>query len=125
YGRSFRERSIGAVVEDMASVGDSVFIADDLFWHHPARSLELAEALRKRGVKKRWILVQTRTDLACRNPELLEAWRPLAKDFDIFFGLEAASDDGLAGVVKDSNVAASVEAAGISRSMGYGVTGNF
>ena len=125
YGRSFRERSIGAVVDDLASVGDCVFVADDLFWHHPARSLELAEALKKRGVRKRWLLVQTRTDIVCRSPELLEAWRPLAKDFDIFFGLEAASDDGLAHVVKDNSVAASIEAAKISRSMGYGVTGNF
>jgi radical SAM superfamily enzyme YgiQ (UPF0313 family) len=106
-------------------VGDSVFIADDLFWHHPARSLELAQALKKRGIRKRWLLVQTRTDLVCRSAELLEAWRPLAKDFDIFFGLEAASDDGLANVVKDSSVSASIEAARISRSMGYGVTGNF
>jgi hopanoid C-3 methylase len=125
YDRSFRERSIGAVVEDLASVGDSVFIADDLFWNHPARSLELARALKARRVKKRWLLVQTRTDIVCRNPELLEAWRPLAKDFDIFFGLEAASDDGLAHVVKDNNVASSIEAARISRSMAYGVTGNF
>ena len=98
YGRSFRERSIGAVVEDIATVGDAVFIADDLFWNHPERSLELAEALKARGVRKRWILVQTRTDLVCRHAELLEAWRPLAKDFDIFFGLEAASDAGLASV---------------------------
>jgi radical SAM superfamily enzyme YgiQ (UPF0313 family) len=125
YGRSFRERSIGAVVDDLASVGDSVFIADDLFWNHPARGLELAEALKKRGVKKRWLLVQTRTDLVCRHPELLEAWRPLAKDFDIFFGLEAASDEGLAHVVKDAGVSASIEAARVARSMGYGVTGNF
>jgi hopanoid C-3 methylase len=125
YDRSFRERSIGAVVDDLASVGDAVFIADDLFWNHPARSLELAEALKKRGVRKRWILVQTRTDIVCRNPELLEAWRPIARDFDIFFGLEAASDDGLAHVVKDNSVSASVEAAEISRSMRYGVTGNF
>jgi radical SAM superfamily enzyme YgiQ (UPF0313 family) len=125
YGRSFRERSIGAVVDDLASVGDSVFIADDLFWNHPARGLELAQALKARGVKKRWLLVQTRTDIVCRHPELLEAWRPLAKDFDIFFGLEAASDEGLADVVKDTGVASSVDAARISRSMGYGVTGNF
>ena len=76
-------------------------------------------------MRKRWLLVQTRTDIVCRNPELLDAWRPLAKDFDIFFGLEAASDDGLAHVVKDNDVAASVEAARVSRSMGYGVTGNF
>src|SRR6266542_670779 len=125
YGRSFRERSIGAVVDDLASVGENVFIADDLFWNHPDRSLALAEALKKRGVKKRWLLVQTRTDLVCRRPDLLEAWRPLAKDFDVFFGLEAASDEGLAGVVKDTGVWASIEAAKISRSFGYGVTGNF
>ncbi|MGH9316092.1 MAG: B12-binding domain-containing radical SAM protein [Thermoanaerobaculia bacterium] len=125
YGRSFRERSIGAVVEDFSSVGDSVFVADDLFWNHPARSLALAEALKRRGVRKRWLLVQTRTDLVCRHPELLEAWRPLAKDFDIFFGLEAASDEGLARVVKDTGVNASIEAARIARDMGYGVTGNF
>ncbi len=125
YDRSFRERSIGAVVDDLASVGDAVFIADDLFWNHQARSLELAKALRKRGVFKRWLLVQTRTDLVCRNPELLEAWRPLAKDFDIFFGLESASDEGLANVAKDARVSSSVQAAEISRSMGFGVTGNF
>jgi radical SAM superfamily enzyme YgiQ (UPF0313 family) len=125
YGRSFRERSIGAVVEDLASVGENVFIADDLFWNHPERSLALAEALKKRGVKKRWLLVQTRTDLVCRRPDLLEAWRPLANDFDVFFGLEAASDEGLAGVAKDTGVWASIEAAKISRSLGYGVTGNF
>jgi radical SAM superfamily enzyme YgiQ (UPF0313 family) len=125
YGRSFRERSIGAVVDDFEAVGDSIFIADDLFWNHPERSLELAEALKKRGIRKRWVLVQTRTDIACRQPHLLEAWRPLARDFDIFFGLEAASDAGLAQVTKDTGVSASIEAARIARSFGYGVTGNF
>lgn len=125
YGRSFRERSIGAVVDDLAAAGDAVFIADDLFWNHPERSRELAEALIRRGVRKRWILVQTRTDLVCRHADLLEAWRPIAKDFDIFFGLEAASDAGLASVTKDAGVASSIEAARISRGLKYGVTGNF
>jgi radical SAM superfamily enzyme YgiQ (UPF0313 family) len=124
YDRTFRERSVGAVVDDLASVGENVFIADDLFWNHPERSLELAEALKKRGVRKRWLLVQTRTDLVCRRPDLLEAWRPIAQDFDIFFGLEAATDEGLTGVAKDTGVWASIEAARISRSFGYGVTGN-
>jgi len=125
YGRSFRERSVGAVVDDFASVGDAVFIADDLFWNHADRSRELARTLKKRGVKKRWILVQTRTDLVGRNADLLEEWRPIAKDFDIFFGLEAASDAKLAGVTKDAPVSASLEAARISRELRYGVTGNF
>jgi radical SAM superfamily enzyme YgiQ (UPF0313 family) len=125
YDRSFRERSIGAVVEDIASAGPHLFIVDDLFWHHPERSRELAAALRARGVRKRWILVQTRVDLVASHPDLLEAWRPLAQDFDIFFGLEAPSDEGLARVRKDAHVSDSVRAAEVARAFRYGVTGNF
>lgn len=125
YGRTCRERALGAVVEDFATAGDAVFVADDLFWHNPARSLELAAALKKRGVRKRWILVQTRTDVLCRIPELLAAWRPLAKDFDIFLGLEAASDRGLAGLAKDAGVTESIEAVRVAREHGYGINGNF
>ena len=125
YGRSFRERSIGAVVEDLAASGDSVFIVDDLFWNHPDRSLALARALVARGVRKRWILVQSRTDLVARRPDLLEAWRPLARDFDIFFGLEAPSDRGLDRLTKDATVAETIEAARVARALRYGVTGNF
>ena len=70
-----------------------------------SRSLELAHALRGSGIRKRWMLVQSRVDLVARHPELLEAWRPLArKDFDIFFGLEAATNDGLDRSMKDATV---------------------
>ena len=125
HARSVRERSIASVCDDMAAVGDHVFVADDLFWYHPARSLELAHALRRRGIRKSWILVQSRVDLVARHPELLEAWRPLAKDFDIFFGLEAATNDGLKGLVKDATVDHTTAAVALSRRLGYGVTGNF
>ena len=125
YGRSCRERSMDAVVEDFATTGDSIFVADDLFWYNPERSLELAAALKRRGVFKRWILVQTRTDLICRSSEIMAAWRPLARDFDIFLGLEAASDHGLTGLTKDSGVAESIEAVRVARSLRYGINGNF
>jgi len=125
YGRSFRERSIDAVVKDFLEVGPHVFVVDDLFWNHPARSLELAQALKKAGVRKRWMLVQSRTDLVAKHPELLEAWRPLAQDFDVFFGLEAATDKGLDKVTKDLTVGQTVAAAEVARSFRYGVTGNF
>ena len=125
HRRKFRSRSIGQVVADMEAVGDSVFIVDDLFWHEPERSLELARELLRRGVRKKWILVQTRTDLAVRHANLLEAWRPLARDFDIFFGLEAATDQNLDKVVKDNDTADTIEAARVARSLRYGVTGNF
>ncbi|GAM08853.1 putative methyltransferase [Geobacter sp. OR-1] len=125
YGRTCRERSLAAVVEDFAATGDSIFVADDLFWYDPERSLELAQALKKRGVYKRWILVQTRTDLITKRAEVMAAWRPLARDFDIFLGLEAASDSGLEGIAKDSEVTDSVEAVRMARELRYGINGNF
>ena len=54
-----------------------------------------------------------------------EAWRPIAQDFDVFFGLEAATNAGLTSLVKDTTVDRTVEAVGIARALGYGVTGNF
>lgn len=125
YDRSCRERNLDAVVEDFANSGDSIFVADDLFWYNPARSLELANALKKRGVFKRWILVQTRTDLIRRSAELMAAWRPLARDFDIFLGLEAASDKGLDGLDKGAGIEDSIEAVRIARELKYGINGNF
>ena len=125
HTRTVRERSIDAVCRDMASVGTHIFIADDLFWYHPERSLELAHELRRRGVRKEWILVQSRVDTVARNAPLLEAWRPLAKHFDIFFGLEAATNEGLAGLSKDTTVDQTAAGIDVARRSGFGVTGNF
>ena len=55
----------------------------------------------------------------------MAAWRPLAKDFDIFLGLEAASDAGLDGITKDSAVTDSIEAVRVARELKYGINGNF
>jgi radical SAM superfamily enzyme YgiQ (UPF0313 family) len=120
-----RERSIDAVCRDFASVGDEIFVADDLFWHHPPRSLALAAELVKRGIRKRWLLVQSRVDLVARHPELLEAWRPVARNIDIFFGLEAATDAGLTSLMKDATVDQTALGIDVARRLGYGVTGNF
>lgn len=125
YDRTYRERGIAAVVEDFATSGDAVFVADDLFWNNPPRSMELARALKKRGVFKRWILVQSRTDLISRSADLLEEWRPIAGDFDIFLGFEFATDRGLSGITKDAGVKESLAAAEVARSHRYGINGNF
>ena len=125
HARSVRERSIDSVCHDFASAGDDIFVADDLFWYHPARSLALARELRRRGIRKQWILVQSRVDLVARHADLLEAWRPIARDFDIFFGLEAATNQGLSGLVKDATIGQTAQGIGVARSLNYGVTGNF
>jgi radical SAM superfamily enzyme YgiQ (UPF0313 family) len=125
HARTVRERSIDAVATDFERVGDHIFIADDLFWHHPSRSKALAEELVKRGVRKQWMLVQSRVDLVARHPELLEAWKPVAREFDIFFGLEAATNEGLRNLTKDATVDQTAAGVDVARRHGYGVTGNF
>jgi hopanoid C-3 methylase len=125
HDRTFRERNVDSVCKDFASVGDHVFVADDLFWHHASRSEAVAKELLRRGIKKQWVLVQSRVDLVARHPELLEAWKPFAREFDIFFGLEAATNEGLKGLVKDTTVDRTSQAIAIARELGYGVTGNF
>jgi radical SAM superfamily enzyme YgiQ (UPF0313 family) len=100
-------------------------VADDLFWHRADRSRELALELGRRGIRKSWALVQTRTDLVASHPDLLEVWRPFAGKIDIFFGLEAATDASLGGLSKDTTVDRTVEAIRVAREYGYGVTGNF
>ena len=126
YGRSFRERSIGAVVDDLASVGDAVFIADDLFWNHPERSRELARGAEAAGRAASAGSSSRRARTSCaatricsrrggrsrRTSTSSSASRPLRTR-------------GWPSVTKDAGVSASIEAARIARSMGYGVTGNF
>ena len=125
YHRTFRFRSIDAVCRDFASVGPHIFVVDDLFWGGDERSLELGRELVRRGVRKEWIVVQSRTDVVASHPELLEAWRPFSAAFDIFFGLEAATDSNLDRLAKDNTVDQTLEAVKVARKYGFGVTGNF
>ncbi|MBN1608326.1 MAG: cobalamin-dependent protein [Polyangiaceae bacterium] len=125
YDQTLRVRGIDAVCRDLANVGPNVFIVDDLFWYPRERSLELARELSRRGLRKDWILVQSRLDIAAHHPELLEAWRPLARQFDVFFGFEAPSDAQLARLDKDFRVDELEEGLRVSRRFDYGITGNF
>jgi len=123
--RSYRCRDIAHVVKDLASVGPHVFLVDDLFFHPIARSRDLARTLLSKGVHKRWALVQTRTDLVARHPDLLEEWRPFAHYFDIFFGFESPTNEGLSDYSKDSGLAETEEAVAVCKRLGFGITGNF
>ena len=49
----------------------------------------------------------------------------MARDFDIFFGLEAATNEGLRGLTKDATVDQTGQGIDVARALGYGVTGNF
>ena len=125
HGRALRERPVSAVVEDFARVGDRIFIVDDLFFANPERSLAIARGLEARGIKKKWLLAQTRADLAAKREDVLAAWRARTDASDVFVGFEAPSDDALAKVSKDTTVAKMDDGLALLRRLGFGVTGNF
>jgi hopanoid C-3 methylase len=125
YKRTYRCHAPEQVRADFEATGRNLFMVDDLFWADRARSQELGRTLLRSKERKNLLLVQTRADLVTENADLLKLWRPLAKSFDIFFGLESHTSLGLNSLVKDADINKTVEAVRIARELGFGVTGNF
>lgn len=125
YGGSCRYHAPQHVRADFAATGRNLFIIDDLFWADRMRSEVMARELLAAPARKNWILVQSRADLVSRSADLLRLWRPLAKNFDIFFGFESPTRQGLNFLQKGSDIAKTLEAVRVARECGFGVTGNF
>ncbi len=125
YKRTYRCHAPDQVRADFEATGRNLFMVDDLFWADRRRSEELGHTLLQSSERKNLLLVQTRADLVTENADLLKLWRPLAKSFDIFFGLESHTSPGLSSLNKDADINKTVEAVRIARELGYGVTGNF
>lgn len=125
YKRTYRCHAPDQVRTDFEATGRNLFMVDDLFWADRTRSEELGHTLLRSSERKNLLLVQTRADLVTENADLLKLWRPLAKTFDIFFGLESHTSPGLGSLNKDADINKTVEAVRIARELGFGVTGNF
>jgi hopanoid C-3 methylase len=125
YKRTYRCHTSEQVRSDFEATGRNLFMVDDLFWADRSRSEELGHTLLQSNERKNLLLVQTRADLVTQNADLLKLWRPLAKSFDIFFGLESHTSPGLSSLNKEADINKTVEAVRIARELGFGVTGNF
>jgi radical SAM superfamily enzyme YgiQ (UPF0313 family) len=124
HNSSFREKSPDRVVEELQQIAaPNIFITDDIFWLDVRRGEELAKKIKAAGIKK-YFTVQTRTDIICKFPHLIEMWKdcgPLA----IFLGLESVTDEGLDAVNKSNTMANNRRALEILKEMGVGYTPNF
>ncbi len=121
---SFRQKSPARVVEELAAIeAPNVFVTDDIFWLDVKRGEELARQIQRAGIRK-FFTVQTRTDIICKFPHLVEQWKacgPLA----IFLGLEAIDDRGLDALHKKNSAANNERAIEILKGLGVGFTPNF
>ena len=121
---TFREKSPARVVEELRAIeAPNIFITDDIFWMNVKRGEELARAIRAAGIKK-YFTVQTRTDIICKFPHLIEMWKECG-DLAIFLGLESVTDEGLDAVNKKNTAANNERALAILKELGVGFTPNF
>ncbi len=121
---TFREKSPERVVEELGQIeAPNVFITDDIFWMNVHRGREMAKQIKASGIKK-YFTVQTRTDIICKFPELIEMWKDCG-DLAIFLGVEKVDDAGLASVNKSNKAANNERAIEILKDLGVGFTCNF
>ncbi len=121
---TFREKSPERVVEELLQIETPhVFFTDDIFWMNVKRAKEMAKAIKDAGIKKNFKL-QTRTDIICRHPEIVEMWKECG-NLSIFLGLEKIDDQGLSSVNKKNKAANNDRAIEILQEMGVGYTPNF
>ena len=94
YGRSYRQSSPEAVVDDLARVQEpNVFIVDDVAFIHPEHGLAIGQAVERRGIRKQYYL-ETRCDVLLRNREVFAYWKRLGLLY-LFLGLEALDEETL------------------------------
>ena len=121
---TFREKSPARVVEELRQIeAPNVFITDDIFWMNVKRGEEMAKAIQAAGIRK-FFTVQTRTDIICKFPHLVEMWKGCGS-LAIFLGLESVTDEGLANINKKNSAANNERAIEILKQLGVGFTPNF
>jgi len=121
---TFREKSPERVVRELQAIkAEAIFITDDIFWMNVRRGEQMAKQIQAAGIKK-FFTVQTRTDIICKFPHLIEMWKDCGK-LAIFLGLESVTDEGLKAVNKRNTADNNVKAIKILQDLGVGFTPNF
>jgi hopanoid C-3 methylase len=121
---TFREKSPARVVKELEQISaPNIFVTDDIFWMNVRRGEEMAHAIKTAGIRK-YFTVQTRTDIICKFPHLIEMWKDCGS-LAIFLGLEAVTDEGLKAVNKKNTMSNNVRAIEILKDLGVGFTPNF
>jgi len=116
-GGKHRPRPVEAVVEELASLkAQHVYFSDDENFIDEAFANELAEAIERRGIRKRYF-AWTRSTTVLRSPEVLRRWRKIGLDA-AFLGFEFPTDQQLRASNKGATVAANEEAHELLREMG-------
>ena len=123
-GRRHLTRAPELVAEEIAQLRqEHVYFCDDESFLNESHARRLAEAIRARGIKKRYF-AWARSTTVNRSPESFRLWREIGLDA-VFLGFEAIRDADLAHIAKHSTVADNERAHATLREMGIAVHAGF
>lgn len=123
YGRSYRQTSPEAAVEDLARVREpGVFLVDDVAFIKPEHGMAIGHEVERRGIKKEYYL-ETRCDVLVRQPEVFAYWKRLGLNY-MFLGLESIDEEGLKAYRKRSSTDVNARALEVARQLGLSVAVN-
>jgi len=87
-------RSPESIVAELEQIAEEdVYIVDDIFLIKPSRLKRIADLIRARGIRKKY-LVYARADFIADHPEIIEEWAGLGLRA-VFIGLEASTNQEL------------------------------
>jgi radical SAM superfamily enzyme YgiQ (UPF0313 family) len=116
-------RSPESIAAELAQIDcEHVYIVDDIFLIQPARLRQLADLLRARGIRKKY-LVYARADFLADNEAIVAEWAELGLKA-VFIGLEAATDPELDSMNKEATVDHNRRAIAVLRKHGVDVYGS-
>jgi len=123
YGRGYRQRSADRIAEDLQLIREpGVFIVDDVAFIHERHALEIADSIRRAGLRKQFYL-ETRGDVLLRNRRVFEEWKEIGLEY-MFLGIEALDEDALQRYRKRASLSGNFEALEFARSLGINVAIN-
>ncbi len=116
-GNRYVERTPEDVVEELEALQEThVYFVDDEMFLNERRARRIAELLRERGIRKRYIS-WARSDTIVRHPEVFRLWREVGLDI-VYVGLEAMSQDRLVSYQKHTSVEINRQAVALLRQWG-------
>ena len=117
-------RPVEAVADEIAALPqDHVYFGDDENYLDETFAYELADALERRRVRKRY-LAWVRTTTAVRSPELMKRWAEIGLE-SVYIGFEHTTDAELRSSRKGTTVAVNERALDLLKGMGIAVHGSW
>ena len=113
----YRKRPVAEIVADLQSMEESyVYLGDDNTFADAKYADELADAIRKAGIRKE-LSSYCRVDHICKHPELLQKWYDIGLRY-LVLGIEAVSTEKLERLNKKTDIEQNERAIRILREIG-------